>query len=521
MIKNPILKGFNPDPSIIRVGDDFYIATSTFEWFPGVCIYHSKDLKNWELHSTPLNRISQLDMLGVPNGGGIWAPCLTYDNGTFYLVYTNVKERGMFFQTDNYLVTTDDINSKWSEPIYLNSDGFDPSLFHDDDGKKWLINLDNHYKEGQRFNGLTLTEYDPKKQEIIGLPKKIYENPDTELVEGSHIYKRNGYYYLLKAQGGTGSNHSVQMSRSRSLFGKYEDCPFIVLTSRDDPKNPLQCAGHADIVETQHGEWYMVHLSTEHMKNSDTSTMGRETCIQKVKWNDDGWLELSDGGHNPYSSVASPLLPEHKFKSDVLCLFSEGKIPKKFFSLRVPLSEKQLSLTARKGYMRLTGTNGLTSKFQQSLIAQKLSDFAGSISTELEFEPDFEKHMAGLVCIYDTSYWYYLYITRNTKTKAKELDLIKMNHEKCEFVLENPIPLDENVPIILKADIDNEIVNFSFSYDNEFFAKVGTTQDMKILTDENVFLGFKGTMVGICCQDLHKKDKYADFKWFKYEKKEI
>jgi len=142
LIRNPILPGFNPDPSILRVGDDYYIATSTFEWFPGVQIHHSKDLANWELVTRPLNRKAQLDMRGDPDSCGVWAPCLTHDGEKFWLVYTDVKRKdGSFKDAHNYIVTADKIEGPWSDPVYVNSSGFDPSLFHDDDGKKYFVNM--------------------------------------------------------------------------------------------------------------------------------------------------------------------------------------------------------------------------------------------------------------------------------------------------------------------------------------------------------------------------------------------
>ena len=138
MPQNPILTGFHPDPTICRVGDDYYLATSTFQWFPGVELYHSRDLVHWELLPSPLQRVSQLDMKGNPNSGGVWAPCLSYHEGVFYLIYTNVKNfHGIYKDTHNYLVTTTDPRGAWSEPVYLHSVGFDPSLFHDDDGRAY------------------------------------------------------------------------------------------------------------------------------------------------------------------------------------------------------------------------------------------------------------------------------------------------------------------------------------------------------------------------------------------------
>ena len=163
---NPILSGFHPDPSILRVEDDYYLATSTFQWFGGVQLYHSKDLVNWEELPSPLSRTSQLDMKGAPNSGGVWAPCLSYCDGVFYLIYTNVKNfHGIFKDTPNYLVTTTDIRGEWSEPIYLNSSGFDPSLFHDDDGRKYLVNMRwDARMENHAFEGIVMQEYSPEEK---------------------------------------------------------------------------------------------------------------------------------------------------------------------------------------------------------------------------------------------------------------------------------------------------------------------------------------------------------------------
>ena len=158
MIRNPILPGFNPDPCICRRGNDYYMAVSSFEWFPGIPIYHSKDLKNWNLKYRPLNRLSQLNMSGNPDSCGVWAPCLTYNDDMFWLIYTDVKSySGIWKDTHNYLVTCDKIDGQWSEPIYLNSSGFDPSLFHDDDGKKYLVNMVWDYREDKHpFYGISI-----------------------------------------------------------------------------------------------------------------------------------------------------------------------------------------------------------------------------------------------------------------------------------------------------------------------------------------------------------------------------
>src|SRR5437588_2327730 len=236
LIRNPILPGFNPDPSIVRVGDDYYIATSTFEWFPGVQIHHSRDLVNWRLLTRPLRRASQLNMLGDPDSCGIWAPCLSHDGQQFYLVYTDVKRYGRtsvggaagasLRDFHNYLVTARHIDGDWSEPIYLNSSGFDPSLFHDADGRKHLLNMLWDHRPGRnRFAGIVLQEYSPREQRLVGRRRLIFRGTSIGFTEAPHLYKRGGYYHLLVAEGGTFWGHAVTMARSREIAGPYEVHP--------------------------------------------------------------------------------------------------------------------------------------------------------------------------------------------------------------------------------------------------------------------------------------------------------
>ena len=191
-VTNPILKGFHPDPCILRVNDDYYIATSTFQWFPGVEIYHSKDLVNWELSPSPLSKTTQLDLAGVPNSCGVWAPCLSYCDGTFYLIYTVVRDfQRKFIDLKNYLVTTTDICGEWSDPIYLNSSGFDPSLFHDDDGRKYLVNMLADFRDGKSlFGGILLQEYSTTEKKLVGKPVNIYKGTSVGITESPHLYKK-------------------------------------------------------------------------------------------------------------------------------------------------------------------------------------------------------------------------------------------------------------------------------------------------------------------------------------------
>ena len=251
MIQNPILPGFCPDPSIIRVGEDYYIANSSFEWWPGVKIYHSKDLKHYEQLPSPLNRMSQLNMVGEGDSCGVWAPDISWDGEYFWLIYTDVKTRtGGLFNTHNYLVKSKDIRGGWSEPVYLNSSGFDPSVFHDTDGKMYIVNMINNFK------GILVQEYDPVQECLVGEAKNVFPGTGRNYTEGPHIYHIGEYYYLLMAEGGTSYEHMATMARARSIWGPYEeDTGNPVLTSDVENPEELQKCGHADLVCTQNGEW--------------------------------------------------------------------------------------------------------------------------------------------------------------------------------------------------------------------------------------------------------------------------
>lgn len=516
---NPILKGFNPDPSIIRVREDYYIATSTFEWFPGVQIYHSRDLKNWQLIAHPLNRISQIDLKGIPTSGGVWAPCLSYDKGTFYLIYTNVRTRGIFKDTHNYLITTKDIRGEWSEPVYLNSTGFDPSLFHDEDGRKWLVNMTWDPRPWKnKFGGVLLQEYNPREKRLVGEPVNIFKGTSIGKTEGPHLYKIKDYYYLIIAEGGTGLGHSVTLARSKNINGPYEVAPNNpVLTSTEDPTLVLQKSGHADLVETQNGEWYMVHLCSRTIPSRGLSPMGRETSIQKVRWTKEGWLELSHGGNKPVVEIEAPEIPEHKFqqqpgKDD----FNSEILNIHFNTLRIPLGEDSLSLKERSGYLRLKGRESLHSKFHQSLVARRVQSFKYKAETCVEFEPESFKQMAGLVVMYDTEDYYYLRISRD-EDQGKCIGIIACNNGSFNYPVGRDISIEGFDRCYLKAVTNYDKLQFYYSKDGENWTPIGYTLDAALLSDEYCKEGaFTGTMVGLCCQDLSGAGKYADFDYFEY-----
>lgn len=540
MIQNPILRGFHPDPSIIRVEDDYYIATSTFEWWPGVRLHHSRDLVNWELLPYPLERISQLDLRGVGASQGIWAPCLTYDRGTFYLLYTVVKAFYCnMYDTENYLVTAKDIYGPWSEPVALNNFGFDPSLFHDEDGRKYMVSMVTDHRVPKKYAGrLVLQEYDPQKKAMTGPVKDIYQG-EKIFLEGPHIFKRQGWYYLFAADTGTGEGHGQSILRSRNIWGPYEmfradymereteNEAYSVLTSRHHEDILLQKSGHCDLVETKEGEWYMVHLcgrASTHRNSEDAKRfpgsrrymIGRETAVQKIIWREDGWPMLESGGTTPQNEVPAPRGTGEAWRVAAPLIrddFDGKTLSLDYQSLRIPMDEYYLSLSARPGWLRMYGRSGLSSRFSQTLIARRMREYHMEAAARVEFEPDIFKQMAGLIFLYDTDNYLYLYISRDEDV-GKCITLLKAENKKYEY-LTDYIPVRENEAIYLKMKTENAMTQFYYGYSEEELQKIGPLVNASFLSDEACDEGwFTGAMIGICCQDLTGFGKYADFDWF-------
>ena len=530
-ITNPILRGFNPDPSILRVGDDYYIATSTFEWYPGVQIHHSRDLVHWRLLTRPLRRASQLDMRGDPDSCGIWAPCLTYSDGLFYLIYTDVRRYGRasiggmsnasLRDFHNYLVTADRIDGDWSDPIYLNSSGFDPSLFHDDDGRKYLLNMLWDHRPGQnRFAGIVLQEYSPREQKLIGKRRVIFRGTSIGFTEGPHLYKRGGYYHLLVAEGGTFWGHAVTMARSKSIDGPYELHPDkYVLTARDRPHSRLQRTGHGSLVETQNGQVYVAYLCGRPLPNRGRCVLGRETAIQKMVWSEDGWLRTTDGDGLPEVTTPAPNLPAHPFPaSPVREDFNSPQLPIDFQWLRTPHPQRIFSLTERPGFLRLFGRETLGSQFEQALVARRQQDFCFTAATRMEFNPEHFQQAAGLVLYYNATKFHYLFLTEDDAIGRRLRVMSCLTDIGDSFSV--PIPLPPGTANIeLRMDVDFERLIFSYRLPGEAWRQIPQVFDASIVSDEAgppTLPNFTGAFVGVCCQDGAGTSHPADFDYFEY-----
>lgn len=514
MIKNPVLTGFHADPSMICVDGTFYVANSTFEYFPGVRISASTDLANWETVSCPLDNLGLLNMKGNDVSCGIWAPCLTYHDGLFYLVFTDVKtwKVNPFRDTHNYITTAKTITGPWSTPVYVNSSGFDPSLFHDDDGRKYFVNMEHDYRKtgAECFSGILVTELDPVTLQPISETRKVFKGSALGCVEGPHIYKKDGWYYLFAAEGGTEYSHAETVARSRNIYGPYEMHPNThLLTTKDAPCSYLQKTGHASICQGPDGRWWTAFLCGRPVDESKRCILGRETAINEIIWEND-WPYLKNGTLVPDAEFEG--YGEQKKQTRFDYDFGSKAFTFDFNSLRIPAKTEVLG----NGNLRIYGGESILSNHSQNLCVRRQTDFCFQATTTLKLTSTDFQQMAGLIYRYDEFAQYYLFLSR-MEEKGLCLSLVKIDHDGYELPLNGKEILCPCDTVTLRLTVHRTTGRFSYSFDGETFIEIPYDIDATIISDEYAALGFTGAFVGMACQDMNRKTAYADFSKFTYE----
>jgi xylan 1,4-beta-xylosidase len=380
-----------------------------------------------------------------------------------------------------------------------------------------------------------------EKRKLIGERVNIFKGTPLGLTEAPHLYKRNGWYYLLTAEGGTAWGHAVTMARSRHLTGPYELHPdTYIMSARHRPDAELQRAGHADLIETQNGETYMVYLCGRPLRNRGRCTLGRETAIQKMVWGKDDWLRTLDGDGIP--TVETPLFARSSRREEAHSVSSEEsqslltsaatarydfdspQLPIDFQWLRTPWPEEIFSLTARPGFLRLFGRETLGSPFRQSLVARRQQSHCISAATVVEFEPEHFQQMAGLICYYNSAKFHYLYISHD-ETIGKHLRVMSCVPDSLQAdAFTPPIAIPAGKPVHLRVEIDYERLHFAYRVDGTDHNCRWLPQqfDASILSDEAAAPGtanFTGAFVGMACQDMSGTAHPADFDFFEYQER--
>lgn len=516
---NPIIPGAYPDPSICKVGNDYYLSNSSFEYFPGVPIWHSKDLVHWEHASFGIHRPEQFNFDGLASSAGAWASTIRHNNGTFYLALTWVDWR-MKVGFKNVILTASSAKGPWSNPYTITDTiwGIDPALFFDDNGKSyWLM---NHPPVGFSHPGATsimVQEIDLKAMKLIGKPAFIGRGAmlDSKYPEGPKMIKKDGYYYLLVAEGGTGLYHAVTISRSKNITGPYENYDGNpLLTHRSLGYTvPFINIGHADMVQTDAGEWWMVGLGSRPLAGKD-NILGRETFLVPVKWDKDEWPIVSPGvglvrvvENSPKIAVKTyPQLPsKDEFNNDTLShIWTHIRIPQSNF----------YSLTEQKGFLKLRLLPASLSKPEApSFVGQRLIYRNGEASTRLLFKPKNNNEEAGLLLYKSEKAFVKFVIRKNGKQQRLQIISQKDSIETTEFSKE----FKSSTPIELRITQKENKFTFSYKIDNQQWIEAHTNLDGSIFSVEKVG-GFMGTFVGIFAgTDSSKNNNYALFDWFDYK----
>jgi xylan 1,4-beta-xylosidase len=532
-IHNPVLPGFHPDPSILRVGADYYIATSTFEWFPAVRLHHSTDLVSWTPMHGALTEKRLLDLTGAGDSCGVWAPNLTYADGLYHLVYTDVATFvSGYWDPQNYVVTAADPAGPWSDPVVLHGRGFDASFFHDDDGATWMLSMVADWRpERNRFAGISIQQYDRESRRLTGPEHMIFKGTAAEVTEGPNLYRINGWYYLVTAEGGTSWEHQVTVARSRDLLGPYEPDPAgAMITSLGRPDLTLQKAGHGSLVETPDGEWFLAHLAGRPYTPLGRCVLGRETAIQRVTWSEDGWPRVQDA--IPHDEVPGPGAPlsaapfSAPFSAPVAPTeeadaFDEPALGPNWSTLRRPATPDWADLTARPGFLRIHGGQSAASRQRPSLVARRVTAFRCELETVVEFNPRNYRQLAGLTAYYNSRNWYYLYVTADDDGRPL-LDLLACDNGRVSTVPGVRRPLTGGLGVGLRARFDGPSLTFAWAGrpGEGPWQDAGPTLDATTLSDEyaaNVVAGepeawgFTGAFLGLWVQDLGAENAHADF----------
>jgi alpha-N-arabinofuranosidase len=510
--RNPILSGCYPDPSICRVGNDYYVVTSTFEYFPGLPIFHSRDLVHWHQIGHVLNRASQLPLDEVRASGGLYAPTIRYSNGTFYVINTLVDGKT---KAGAFIVTAADPAGPWSEPHWLkDAPGIDPSLFFDDDGCVWYVG--NRMAAQSHYEGHTeiwLQELNIKSMRLIGKPQVLWDGALKRAIwaEAPHIYKIDGRYYLMIAEGGTAHDHAVTIARSDNVIGPYEVNPRNpILTHRHLGLDyPIVGTGHADLVDTPSGEWWMVCLAMRPY-GGYYYNLGRETFLVPVRW-EEGWPIVSPGTGRVEFTYPVPNLREQTWPSPPACDdFESSALGFQWNSLRTPPDEF-MSLSERPGYLRLRlRPPRMSEPTNPSFVGRRQQHMHFTTRTKLDFRPHNENECAGLTLSQNNNFHFLLIITKGTEPIVR---LVKRAQGVEQLLAEASIGEGE---IYLKVEAHEQDYHFYFANQPGEWRVLAEHVDGRILSTP-VAGGFVGAYIAMYASSNGEPSaNHADFDWFEY-----
>lgn len=522
--QNPILAGWYPDPAITDDGNgNFYMVHSTFAFYPGIPVFHSTDLVNWKQIGNVIDRPDQVDLEGFGTSRAIFAPDISYDNGTFYLTCTVVDGKG------NFVMTAKDPAGPWSDPVWLPEVlGIDPGLFFDEE-KSYIVYNSDAPDNKPLYSGhrtIRMMEFDKENLKTVG-EDRILVNGGVDIstkpvwAEGPRIYKLNGYYYLMTAEGGTAVNHSEMIYRNRDIneeFIPYEENPILTQRHLDpDRDNPITSAGHADIVQHPNGDWYGIFLAVRPYEGDFYNT-GRETFMTPVKWENDWPIFDLDGEEIKYEYPLPegvtldknlfPLNGNFEFKKD----FNEKELDLHWLFLRNP-KENWYDLNERDGYLVMkTRPETVSGTSNPSFIAHRQQHLKGEASVSMEFETKRSNEKAGLIAFQNESHFYF--ITKSFEGNSPVVQLYRGNRNGDELLASEKLS-STGKGIEFKVEFDEEKYRFYFKTKSDW-KNIGGDLDVKYLSTR-VAGGFVGVNLGMyTTSNEQPSENEAAFDWFKY-----
>jgi alpha-N-arabinofuranosidase len=498
---NPVIPGFHPDPSICRVGDTFYLVTSSFEYFPGLPLFESKDLVSWNQIGHCLTRPTQLDLTEAGSSQGVFAPTIRWNAGIFYVTATNVSGGGHF------IVHTDDPHGEWSDPVWVDQNGIDPSLFFEDDIAYFQSNVEPnpggvHELEPEFERGIQQCVVDPRTGQRLTPTQFLWAGSGGRFPEAPHLYKRRDFYYLVAAEGGTERGHMVTMARSRSPWGPFESSPNNPVLSHRSIASPIQSTGHADLVELEDGSWWAVLLGTRPVR--EWHHLGRETFLIPVTWTDDGWPILGDNGrvlkeHRrpfPTASVDVGVEPD----SDTF--FRSGSLLPEWNALRVP-REASFSADERPGWLLAHGSIHRISDLGLTFLGRRQQDFTANISVLVDAPNGTDE--AGLVVRMDEFHHSEVFVSdregRRCVVYRRQVDTLVTEEIR-------PAP-----PGIIKLAVAANELSYEFSFESSDGKEVFAPKASARYVSTEVAGGFTGVFIGVFVVGAESTASFAAFEY--------
>ena len=494
---NPVITGFYPDPSVCRVGDDYYLVNSTFEYFPGVPVFHSKDLVNWKQIGNCLSRESQLNLKNCAPSGGIYAPTIRYHEGTFYMITTNVCDKG------NFIVHTEDPAGEWSEPVWLQQGSIDPSLYFED-GKCYMLSIPD---------GIALCEINPKTGEQLTPSKSIWRGTGGRYAEAPHIYKKDGWYYLLISEGGTEYGHKITIARSRKIDGPYDpnpSNPILTHINENAQMNPIQGVGHGDFVQAQDGSWWIVFLGFRPQSGLH-HMLGRETFLAPVRWDKNAWPVINGDGTINLEMDCETLPLKPFAPAPVRTNFNTSKLGLEWNYLYNPVMSNY-SLKERSGYLRLkTSTVHLDERgVSPTFVGRRQQHFNCTATTAIELDKASLNDEGGITVYMTNEHHYDLFVRQGDKDKQFVTLSYRLGNMKH---IEKEVELPKG-KFYLRVEGSKDYYSFSYSTDNKTFKPLGK-MDVRYISTETVG-GFTGVYFGLYAASQKASKGVADFEWFDY-----